>query len=68
MEIPLQYAAQAVDLTFFHLEDNPVNIFDWLDLPVVIDVEIGYNWGEMATVHRGVTQEEIIEVLKELRS
>ena len=67
-EIPFSYIAQAVDLTFVHLEDNPVQIFDWLTLPVTIDVEIGFNWGVTKHVKRGATQAELEEILDGLRT
>ncbi len=65
-QIPTEYAAQAVDLTYLHLEDLPVEHFDWLDLPVTIDVEVGHNWGHMKKVKRGSTQEQIMALVAEL--
>ena len=67
-EIPTNYAAQAIELTFLHLEDNPVQIFDWLTLPVTIDVEIGFNWGKTKHVKRGITQVEVEEMLNGIQS
>ena len=66
MEIPLDFAARAVELTFLELQDRPVDRFKWLDLPVTIDVEIGFNWGDCKHVKRGITQEEILGVLQEM--
>ena len=68
MEALLETAAEVIELTYFHLEENPVNIFDWLDLPVTIDVEIGYNWGKTRHVKRGTSQEQVLQILKELRT
>ena len=68
MEIPIPNVAQAIELTFLHLEDNPVEIFDWLTLPVTIDVEIGFNWGNTKHVKRGITQEEVERILEGLRN
>lgn len=66
MEIPIPNIATAVELTFLHLEDLPVQKFDWLDLPVAIDVEVGFNWGETKHIHRGATQQEIMKILNDL--
>ena len=65
VQIPIQYAAQALELAYYHLEEEPVKLYDWLDLPVTIDAEIGTSWGNAVHIKRGTTQKEIEEMLKE---
>ena len=62
LEVPLAVAAQVLELAFYHLNDKPVNVFDWLDLPVGVDGEIGLNWGDAIHINRGTTQEQIEEM------
>lgn len=59
LQVPFAKAAEIVEATFYTMEDRLVEEFEWLDLPIAIDCEIGPNWGEMAAVHRGMTQKEI---------
>jgi DNA polymerase-1 len=63
IECPIEHAATVFELAFYHLNDEPVSIYDWLDLPVGVDGEIGYNWGDAVHLHRGATQEEILGIL-----
>jgi DNA polymerase I-like protein with 3'-5' exonuclease and polymerase domains len=62
LEVPLAVAAQVLELAFYHLNDKPVTVFDWLDLPVGVDGEIGLNWGDAIHINRGTTQEQIEEM------
>lgn len=59
IEVPLAVAAEVLELAFLHLNDYPVEIFDWLDLSVGVDAEIGLNWGDAVHVERGITQTQI---------
>jgi DNA polymerase-1 len=59
LEVPLEVAAEVLELAFYYLNDRPVEIFDWLTLPIGVDAEIGLNWGDAIHVVRGTTQEEI---------
>jgi hypothetical protein len=61
LEVPLHVAAEVLELAFIHLNDNPVRIFDWLDLPVGVDAEIGTSWN-CIKIERGTTQKEIEEM------
>ena len=62
-QVPIALAAEAVELGFKILDDDPVSMFPWLTLPVGVDAEIGINWGEAKHVPRGITQEEIERML-----
>ena len=52
---------------FYYMNDFPVEHFDWLDLPVGCDVEIGTRWGNLKGVHRGITQPEIEAILATMK-
>ena len=56
LEVPLEHAAEVLELSFLHLNDYPVQRFDWLDLPVGVDAEIGLTWGGAEHIPRGATQ------------
>jgi DNA polymerase-1 len=59
LEVPLSVAAEVLELAFLHLNDYPVQRFDWLTLSVGVDAEIGLNWGDATHLARGTTQTEI---------
>jgi len=59
LEVPIEVAAEVLELAFYHLNDKPVLDFDWLTLPLGVDAEIGLNWGDAVHINRGATQEEI---------
>ena len=63
LEVPFSKAADSVEKVFYHMDDEPVKVFDWLDLPIGCDVEVGFDWFDMIKVHRGITQKEIEESL-----
>lgn len=65
-EVPKERAAEAIELCFYYLNDYPQTIFDWLDLPIGCDGELGLNWGECEHVKRGITQEECDAIIAEL--
>lgn len=63
LEVPIEHAAEAIELAFYCMNDYPQEIFDWLDFPIGVEGEIGYNWGKTKLVHRGSTQEQVVELL-----
>ena len=60
--VPFERGAEAIELGFYHLDEEPVQIFDWLKLPVGVDAEVGMNWGDAKHVRRGITQYELEEM------
>lgn len=64
LEVPIAVAAEVLELAFYYLNDRPVEIFDWLTLPIGVDAEVGLNWGDAQHVARGTTQEEIERMFK----
>ena len=63
IQVPIARAAEALEAVFYHMDDEPLEIYDWLELPVGVEAEIGWNWGDAKVIHRGSTQEEIMELL-----
>lgn len=66
-EVPQERIAEAVELAFYYFNDFPQTIFDWLDLSVGSEAEIGISWGNCAEVHRGVTQEACNEIIYKMK-
>jgi DNA polymerase-1 len=58
LEIPRAKAAEAIEIAFKCLNDDPMKDFEWLDFPIGCDGELGFNWGELHGVRRGITQAE----------
>lgn len=67
LQVPIKHAAEVLELAFYILNDEPVKIYDWLELPVGVDAEIGFNWGDAVHINRGATQEEIEKLLETLK-
>lgn len=67
-EIPLSRAAEALEAGFYYMDDWPVKNFDWLDLPIGVEAEIGTSWGNAEVVHRGTTQAEIEALIMKIKS
>lgn len=63
---PIGRGAEIVERVFYNMDDRPVKEFDWLDLPIGTDVEIGFTWGHMEKVKRGITQVEFEQTLARL--
>lgn len=63
LEVPIDRAAEVLETAFYMMNDYPVEIFDWLDLPIGVEAEIGFNWGDAKVVHRGATQADILKQL-----
>lgn len=63
---PLPLMAQVIETVFYCMDDWPVEAFDWLDLPIGTDSELGFNFGQMKHIKRGVNQETCEKLLKQL--
>lgn len=65
--VPIDRIAEAIELSFYAMDDWPVEEFDWLDFPIGSDAEIGFDWGSsLSKVHRGITQEKCIALLQDI--
>lgn len=63
-EVPIENAAKVINTAFYYMNDWPLEYFDWLDLPIGVEGEIGYNWGQVEQVKPGITQNEVEAILK----
>lgn len=63
LEVPIERAAEALEIAFYYMDDFPVKQFDWLDLPIGCEAELGFHWGDLTVVERGTTQKEIEAIL-----
>lgn len=64
LEVPIERAAEAIELGFYYMDDHPQKVFDWLDFPIGVDAEIGFNWGDLHKVKRGTKQNQILALLQ----
>lgn len=64
VEAPIEKAAEVIELGYQYLDDLPVERYDWLTLPIGTDAEIGFNWGDVHKVHRGVSQDKVLKILR----
>lgn len=62
-ESAIEDAAEVIELGFQYLDDLPVSRYDWLDFPIGVEAEIGFNWGTVKSVKRGITQKEVEDLL-----
>lgn len=67
MEVPLDKVAEVINIGYDVLNNWPVENFDFLELPIGCDGEIGISWGELRGVHQGVTQEEVVKILNGIK-
>lgn len=64
---PVDKAAECAAICFETLDKWPVETFDFLELPIGCEGEVGISWGELEVVHPGVTQEQILATLAEIK-
>jgi DNA polymerase-1 len=67
-EVPIERAAEVINTAFYYMNEWPVEHFDWLDLPIGVEGEIGFNWGQVKEVKPGITQEAVNEMLFKMRA
>jgi hypothetical protein len=66
LECPVEHAAEVLETCFYHMEEWPLENFDWLTLPIGVEAEIsGLSWGQAKVIHRGASQKDIESFLKE---
>lgn len=59
--------AEAIELSFYCMDDWPQETLSWLDFPIGTDAEIGYDWGNsLSHVYRGITQAECEDILAKI--
>ena len=68
IECPLSKAAEVINLTYRTLNEYPLEAFDFMELPIGVEADIGISWGETEVVHPGVTQPEIEAIIEKLKT
>lgn len=63
----IKVAEPVVEEVFHYMDDFPTTYFDFLELPIGCEVEIGINWGNLEKVNRGITQKEIESIISRMR-
>lgn len=66
LEVPISRGAEVINEAFYYMDDWPLEQFDFLTLPIGSEAEVGFNWGQVDTIKRGITQVELERVLKNL--
>jgi len=67
IECPIENAAKVIDICYDTLDNYPLEVFKFLELPIGCEGDVGISWGETKVVHPGVKQEEILAELAKLR-
>jgi DNA polymerase I len=65
---PIEHAKKCVDLTFYYMNEYPLQQFDFLELPIGCDVEVGTNWANLEHVSEQITQQDIEKMVAKLRA
>jgi DNA polymerase-1 len=68
IECPVDRAAEVINLAYETLDNYPLEAFDFLELPIGCEGDIGISWGETEVVHPGCTQSELLTVLEEIKT
>lgn len=67
IECPIERVAEVVNLAYHVLNTYPQEQFDFMELPIGCEGDIGISWGETRVVHEGLKQEEVNGILGELK-
>ena len=67
-EVPIERAAEVINTAFYYMNEWPVEKFDWLDLPIGVEGEIGFNWGQVKEVKPGITQQAVNDMLFKMKA
>lgn len=65
---PVDKAAEVINLAYETLDKWPVETFDFLELPIGCEGDVGISWGETKVVHPGTTQDEVMALLKKVEA
>lgn len=66
-EVPLEHAAEAIEMCFHYFNEVPQQLFPWLTLPIGAEGELGISWGQAEVVHHGTTQAQCEEIIAKLK-
>ena len=67
IECPIETAAKVIDICYDTLDNYPLEVFKFLELPIGCEGDVGISWGETKVVHPGVSQEEILAEIAKIR-
>lgn len=67
IECPIEHAAKVIDICYDTMDNYPLEMFDFLELPIGCEGDVGISWGETKVVHQGTSQKDILEELTKLR-
>jgi DNA polymerase-1 len=67
LEVPIERAAEAIEIVNYYMNEFPQTMFSWLTLPIGSETELGTTWGNLKTVHRGITQVECEAILATMK-
>ena len=68
LEVPINVAAEAIEIAFYCMNEWPIENFDFLSLPVGVEGDCGLSWGKTELVHRGITQQEVESLITTLKN
>ena len=68
IECPIQNAAQVINLCYDVLDNWPVETFDFLELPIGCEGDVGISWGETEVVHPGTTTEDVLAIVERCKA
>lgn len=68
IECPLDKAAEVIAICYDTLDNWPVETFDFLELPIGCEGDVGISWGETKVVHPGTTQAEVLAIIEKCKT
>lgn len=67
IECPIEKAAQVIEIGYDTLNNYPLETFDFLELPIGCEGDVGISWGETEVIHQGTEQEKILRIIDDLK-
>lgn len=64
---PIEHAHEVINLCYETLDKWPVETFDFLELPIGCEGDVGISWGETKIVHPGTTAEDVADIIKRVK-
>lgn len=56
-----------INLCYETLDKWPVENFDFLELPIGCEGDVGISWGETKVVHPGTTADDVSRILEKVK-
>lgn len=64
---PVEHAHTVINLCYETLDKWPVENFDFLELPIGCEGDVGISWGETKVVHPGTTADDVANILQKVK-